>query len=140
MATRPDLLDRALIVGLPPIPEDERRPEGELWAAFEKARPSILGALFDAVAGALKTVSSLRLERIPRMADFALWATAAESALGWKAGAFIDAYTGNRREATESALEADPVAGAVRALMQKQEQWNGTATELWQILNVWCEL
>jgi hypothetical protein len=135
VATRPDLLDRALIVGLPPIPEDERRPEGELWAAFEKARPSILGALFDAVAGALKTVSSLRLERIPRMADFALWATAAESALGWKSGAFIDAYTGNRREATESALEADPVAGAVRALMQNQEQWNGTATELWQILN-----
>jgi hypothetical protein len=55
--------------------------------------------------------------------------------LGWRSGAFIDAYTGNRREATESALEADPVAGAVRALMQKQEQWTGTATELWQTLN-----
>ncbi len=135
VATRPDLLDRALIVVLPPIPEDERRPEGELWAAFEKARPSILGALFDAVAGALGTVSSLRLEQIPRMADFALWAMAAESALGWKSGAFLGAYTGNRREATESALEADPVAGAVRAHMQRRKMWKGTPTELWQTLN-----
>jgi len=135
VATRPDLLDRALIVSLPPIPEEERKPEGDLWSAFEKARPSILGALLDAVAGALGKVSSLRLERMPRMADFALWATAAEYALGWKPRAFMDAYTGNRREATESALEADPVTGAVRALVEKQEQWAGTATELWQTLN-----
>ncbi len=69
------------------------------------------------------------------MADFAVWATAAEESLGWESGTFIDAYTGNRREATESALEADPVTGTVRALMQKQEQWTGTATELWQLLN-----
>jgi hypothetical protein len=69
------------------------------------------------------------------MADFAVWATAAEDALGWEPGAFIDAYMGNRREATESALEADPVAGAVRALMEKHERWAGTATELWQALN-----
>jgi hypothetical protein len=69
------------------------------------------------------------------MADFAVWATAAEESLGWEPGAFMDAYMGNRREATESALEADPVAGAVRVLMEKQEQWAGTATELWQTLN-----
>jgi hypothetical protein len=112
VATRPDLLDRGLIVTLPPIPEEKRRPEAELWRDFEKARPRILGALFDAVSGALGAVESVRLEGMPRMADFAVWATAAEESLGWEPGAFMDAYTGNRKEATESVLEADPVAAA----------------------------
>jgi hypothetical protein len=134
VATRPDLIDRALSVSLPPIPENERKPEAELWADFEKARPSILGALFDAVAGALAGVSSLRLEGMPRMADFALWAAAAEGALGWESGSFIKAYVGNREEANEATLEADPVAGAVRELMKDRDEWSGTATQLWKEL------
>jgi hypothetical protein len=134
VATRPDLLDRALIVSLPPIPEEKRRPEAELWRDFETARPAILATLFDAVAGALGAVSSIRLERMPRMADFAVWATAAEDALGWKCGAFMEAYAGNRQDATEGALEADPVAIAVREFMQDREEWIGSAGELWEAL------
>lgn len=135
VATRPDLLDRAILITLPSIPEEKRKPEAELWREFEKARPFILGALFDAVSCALGTVESVRLEGMPRMADFAVWATAAEEALGWESGSFMAAYTGNREEATESALEADPVAGAVRALMANREEWSGTTTELWKSLN-----
>jgi hypothetical protein len=135
VATRPDLLDRSIIISLPPIPEDKRKPEAELWREFEKARPAILGALLDAVSGALRTVEGVRLEGVPRMSDFAVWATAAEEALGLEPGAFMEAYAGNRREATESALEADPVAAAVREFMQNRQRWVGTATELWQALN-----
>jgi hypothetical protein len=36
-------------------------------------RPRILGALFDAAAHGLRRLSRVRLERSPRMADFALW-------------------------------------------------------------------
>ena len=36
------------------------------------------GALFDAVSGALRSVEGVRLEGMPRMADFAVWVTAAE--------------------------------------------------------------
>jgi hypothetical protein len=135
VATRPDLLDRALIVPLPPIPEEKRRPEAALWRQFEETRPAILAALFDAVSGALEMVESVRLEGMPRMADFAVWATAAEHALGWESGAFITAYAGNRAEAAESALEADPVAVAARAFMEDREEWSGTAGDLWEALN-----
>jgi hypothetical protein len=135
VATRPDLLDRALIVSLPPIPEERRRPEAALWREFEETLPAVLAALFDAVSGALATVESVRLEGMPRMADFAVWATAAERALGWEQGAFMTAYAGNRAEAAESALEADPVAVAVRAFMEDREEWSGTAGELWEALN-----
>jgi hypothetical protein len=68
------------------------------------------------------------------MADFALWATAAEGALGWEPGDFMKAYSGNRAEATESALDADPVAGAVRELMRDRDEWRGPAGELWEAL------
>ena len=44
----------------------------------------ILGALFDAVSGALRELPSTKLSSLPRMADFALWVTASEKALGWQ--------------------------------------------------------
>jgi hypothetical protein len=69
------------------------------------------------------------------MADFAVWATAAEECLDWEPGAFMAPYTGDRREATESALEANPVAATVREFMRDKERWAGTATELWKALN-----
>ena len=53
IVTRPDLADRAVFLTLEPIPEERRRPEQELWAAFEAERPRILGVLLDAVAKGL---------------------------------------------------------------------------------------
>ena len=63
------------------------------------------------------------------MADFALWATACETAL-WPAGTFLSAYSGNRDAAVEDVVDADPVAAAVRAVMAGQAEWRGTASEL----------
>ncbi len=74
IVTRPDLADRAIFLTLESIPEERRRPEKELWEAFNKARPQILGALLDAVSLGLRRLPETRLERLPRMADFALWA------------------------------------------------------------------
>jgi hypothetical protein len=114
---------------LEPIPEDRRRPEQELWAAFELERPRILGVLLDAVVKGLAMLPHTRLERLPRMADFALWATACETAL-WPLGTFMAAYGSNRAEAVETVIEADPVASAVRGLMGGPTEWTGTAATL----------
>jgi hypothetical protein len=127
---------------LEPIPEDKRLPEGELWAAFEADQPRILGALLDAVVAGLRRLPEIRLQKLPRMADFAIWATACETALRhqdgtfWKAGTFMDAYSGNIDEAVETVLSANPVATAVRAFMdiQATTTWTGTATDLLDLL------
>jgi hypothetical protein len=126
---RPDLADRAVFLTLQAIPEERRRAEAELWAAFEVERPRILGVLLDAVVEGLKRLPETRLRKPPRMADFALWATACETAL-WPAGTFWSAYCRNRYEAVEGVIEADPVANAVRALVSKRTAWTGTASEL----------
>jgi hypothetical protein len=129
IVTRPDLADRAVFLTLQPIPEEHRRPEQELWAAFDAARPRVLGVLLDAVVVGLKRLPETRLEKLPRMADFALWATACETAL-WPAGTFWSAYCGNRDEAVEGVIDADPIATAMRAVMATRTVWTGTASDL----------
>jgi len=82
---RPDLADRAVFLTLEPISDDRGRPEKDLWDKFEVARPLILGALLDGVVHGLQRLPHIRLEKLPRMADFALWGTACETAF-WPPG------------------------------------------------------
>jgi len=134
IVTRADLADRAIFLTLEAIPEERRRPDTELWAEFYDAQPKILGTLLDAVSYGLKQLPNPRPGRLPRMADFALWATACEPAL-WPVGTFRAAYAGNRDEVVDSVIEADPVSLAIRSLISKQTEWAGTATELLNALN-----
>jgi hypothetical protein len=130
ISSRHDLIDRSIITVLPVILESERREEKELWRGFEAARPRILGALCDAVSCALLNIESIKLDRLPRMADFAKWVTAAEPALPWRPGEFMQAYTGNQSEAICLALDSDVIACAVRQFMEDKHQWEGTPTDL----------
>ena len=127
--TRPDLADRAVFLTLGPITEQQRRPEKELWRDFELQRPSILGAMLDIAAHGLRTFSDVRIKRWPRMADFAQWATACESAFV-PPGTFLRAYSENRSAVRDGVLDADPVAARVRELMARCSTWSGSASEL----------
>jgi hypothetical protein len=127
--SRPDLADRAIFLTLAPICESQRRPESELWREFEIVRPHILGALLDGVVHGLRALGGIHLDRLPRMADFALWAAACETAL-WPASTFARAYAANRSAAIESVIEADPIATSVRAIMVDRTMWSGSASEL----------
>ena len=137
LTDRADLADRAVTIHLAPIDEEARTPEDELTAAFEAKRPTILGALLDAVSAALRNIDTVKLDRAPRMADFAKWITAAESGLGWSPGRFLAVYSENRCAVTESAFEADAVAVAIRDYVSRDhpDGWTGTATELLAALN-----
>ncbi len=132
---RPDLADRAIVLALRPISDNERRAERELLAEFEIVRPKVLGALLDAVATGLKMLPQTKLDEVPRMADFAFWVAACEAAL-WDEGTFAAAYSANRDNLVETVLEANPVAGAIRdLLLANNGEWTGTATKLLDDLN-----
>ena len=83
-------------------------------------------------ATACEMLPDVRLDRLPRMADFALWAAACETAL-WPAGTFARAYAANRRAAIEDAIDADPVAACVRELMAERGSWTGSAADLLRV-------
>jgi hypothetical protein len=115
---------------LPAIPLEKRRTESTIWREFEAAQPRLLGASLDAVSVALREVSHVALPELPRMADFAQWAVAAESGLGLERGAFLARYETNRAQANELALEASPVAAAALVFLLGRDEWRGTATAL----------
>jgi hypothetical protein len=135
MVERPDLANRCLLIMLEPIAKEKRRAESELYAAFDKIRPTVLGALLDGVVTGLRELPNTELAELPRMADFALWVVACEKAF-WDAGTFMEAYTGNLEETNETLMESDPVAKAIQELMTPLlEPWKGTATELLEQLS-----
>jgi len=129
---RSDLLDRALLLDLPVIAEDDRRREKDFWADFHEVAPAILGALLSAVSTSLARESSVKLARLPRMADFAIQVTAAAPAFGWGENQFLLAYTDNRDKAHETVVDDSLIASAVRALVGPDTAgtWSGTASEL----------
>jgi hypothetical protein len=129
VVTRPDLAERAVFLHLQAIPAERRRPEGEYWRDFDVALPTILGALLDGLVEGLRRENAVRLPDLPRMADFAVWASACETAW-WPEGTFWTAYTGNRAKADDDVIDANPVAAAVRDYMRDRPVWIGTATEL----------
>ncbi len=135
LARRDDLRDRALIINLPSLPDDRRRDERSFWAEFESARPRILGALLSAISGALGDRSSTSLRSTPRMADFALWVTAAERGLGWEAGSFMKAYGENIEAAVQLSAEFNVVGQAIKQMADEKGGWQGTATDLLAALN-----
>jgi hypothetical protein len=134
VATRPDLLDRSVLITLTPITEADRKPEDELWRDFHEARPRILGALLDAVAVGLANINTVKLDRLPRMADFAKWVTACEPGFGWKSGTFMQAYLDNRAMANESAIEGSTIGALMVKLMEDRDSFTGTAKELMELV------
>jgi hypothetical protein len=150
---RPDLADRSMFLILANIADDNRKAEKQFWSDFEAARPRILGALLDGVAHGLLKLPTTKLARIPRMADFALWGTACETAY-WDAGTFMRAYGQNRDDAVGAVIEADNVATAVQKFMderpdlkqqqqerldldtKRRDEWTGTAANLLDALKM----
>jgi hypothetical protein len=120
IASRSDLLDRALLIKLEAIPKNKRKTEREFWAEFEKEKTSIFSALVSAVSSALKNIENIRLPELPRMADFALWATAAEQGLELEENAFLKAYTQNRKDAHSIVLEDSIFAEVLQELLRKK--------------------
>lgn len=135
ISTRPDLLDRSLIINLPTINDEHCQGEDELWSKFEQERPELLGALCTALSSAICKLPKTKLQRKPRMADFALWVTAAEEALGWSSGEFINTYHKNLKIGVVLGVEVSPAGQTLREFIAQRRSWKGTATELLRELN-----
>ena len=134
VATRGDLLDRSIVLDLPRIPESERMRDKDLVERLERLQPSILGLILDATVMGLGREKEIKIDNLPRMADFASWVVACEPALPWKEGEFMEVYKQATEEAMVDLVESDPFANAVIKLAQDNGRYEGTATMLWELL------
>lgn len=124
---RGDLADRLLTVELDRIPDERRRLDADVDTAWRQAHPRILGALCDLTAAVLTQLPTVKLDALPRMADYARVLGAVDRVLGTDGYAN---YVGQRHRLAEDVVDADPVASAVRVHVDRAGSWTGTAAEL----------
>ena len=135
LPVRSDLLDRAILLDVPALADDQRQTEQTFWPAFEAVRARVLGALLTGAAGVLRELPQTVATGGPRLIDFARFVGAAEEAFGWKAGTFLAAYERNRHGGHLVALEATPLVEPLRNLLSHRSMtsvgpWEGTAHDL----------
>ncbi|MFD7879660.1 ATP-binding protein [Streptomyces sp. NPDC059766] len=126
-----DLAERVLMLDLQLIDSHRRRSEEELDATFAAVRPAVLGALFDVLACALAVLPSVRLESMPRMADFARVLAAVDQSQGWNT---LGDYLATSANVATDAMEGDLFAIAIAALVDQAGTWHGTAGQLLEAL------
>lgn len=113
IAKNGDLQERTLKVFLPAIESQGRKDEKAFWSDFDSALPGILGGLFTVLSEILRNLPTTNLDEKPRLADFSLWITAGENALGWDSGCFNRLYIETLREAKKDCADADDFVRAV---------------------------
>jgi hypothetical protein len=121
------LSSRSIKFDLPSV-RDTRKPEGKLFSDFEAVRPRILGALYTAVSAALRNLPKTESDKIPRLADWALWVTAAEPATGFIPGTILGTYRTAREADVKDLLSGDVAQKVIEFATPKK--WEGTGKEL----------
>lgn len=125
-ALAPDLADRALPVTLMPIPDEHRQDEESFWAAWQEEHPALLGAVLDLAAAVLRRLPGIRLDRKPRMADFARILAAVDAELGTDA---LKRYGSTAADLAADSLSGDPFAVRLQEHFA-QSGFSGTSAEL----------
>lgn len=126
-----DLAERMMALELQPIPDSRRRSEEDLDAAYNAARPVILGSLLDLLSQVQATLPGVHLDEMPRLADFARVLAAVDQVTGWTT---LADYTGAARSVNADALEGDPFGSAVAAWIGANGAWTGTAAQLMDLI------
>ena len=134
-ATRADLLDRMLPIHMSPIDKRQRKKIASLQKEFQTILPEILGYIFDIIVKVLNRLGEVKLEELPRMADFAELGELIARCLGYPDGKFTEAYNKNIGFTNAEAVGASAVATAINALMNTRATWSGKAHELLLKLN-----
>lgn len=135
VATKSDLLDRMLTIHLSPINKKQRKKLSSVQKEFHNILPQLLGFIFDTVVKVLNRLGEVKMEELPRMADFAEIGELIARCLGYPEGRFTEVYNRNIGFNNEEAVNSSPVATAIISLMNSQAIWSGKSHTLLLKLN-----
>ena len=135
---KPDFLDRSVPISLRPIFGDRRLTENEIRQRVQELLPKARGYLLSIVPMAMQIYADVEKElmgKLPRMADFVIWAESGLRAMGFPPNAFFDAYQQVKKRETEDLAKENTLIIAIQELMEGKDEWKGTSTELLEALN-----
>jgi hypothetical protein len=127
---RGDVQDRTLPIELERLDTRKRLPEDDFWMQFSLAHPQLLGAVFDALSGALRARHTVVLEERPRLADWGLYAAALYESQGWGVEQFVEDWKGVEQAQQQGTLDGSIVAQAVIFYMKDKDRVELSAAKL----------
>jgi hypothetical protein len=135
LISRPDLLDRTILLHLDRIDPEHRRDEAEMWQEFDKVKANILGGMFDILARAMAILPTIKLRNLPRLADFARWGYAIAEAIGKGLGEeFLEAYQKNINRQHAEIIQDNTLCLALVRFMEDRSVWEGLISEAYTCL------
>ena len=130
---KPDFIDRECPMHLGIMPESRRLTDAEIRAKAEMLIPKVRGFILSIMPEAVTLYSQVEAElkgKLPRMADFVIWAECGIRAMGFKPMSFFDAYTeAKHREIADVAMDT-LLVNAIQGLMAGQDEWIGPSKDL----------
>jgi hypothetical protein len=115
-ALRGDLGDRLVLVDLETIDKRRNGSETAIRDQHKGMRPRILGAFCTLLSRVLRTLPTVHLEEMPRMADFARVLAALDEIRGTRS---LATYLRQRERIADDVVQGDPVGSAVAEWLEE---------------------
>lgn len=119
VATRPDLLDRAVIISMAAISSSETRAQSEIAKDFEQDYANLFGGLVVLASKVLEVLDSVQTRGLPRMTEYSRFGIAVEKSLGLEDGTFLRVYQRNLMMRAEVSFDQDSLCTAIMDLLTK---------------------
>lgn len=135
---KPDFLDRSVPIVLRPIFGDGRLTESEIKMRIKDLLPRARGYILSIIPRAMELYPEVEKElqgKLPRMADFMIWAECGLRAMGYPGSSFFNAYRQVKIRETEDLAKENTLIIALQELMDGKSTWSGTSSELLEALN-----
>jgi len=129
--SRPDLLDRMLIIPLDRVSADARMTVTSVENGFRTAHAALFGGLLNALAETLSRLPDVTDDGLSRMADFHRAGRAAALALGVPSEQFDEAMRIAISRQQAGALD-NPLALALLLFARSVRRWQGEPQELFE--------
>ncbi len=125
-----DLMDRSIICKLHRISPEKRKPEQDLWREFDRSLPGILGGIFDTIVKSMAIYPTVKIDKLPRLADFAKWGYAIAEALGTSGDQFLKDFAANVKNQNESVVEKNVLCQAIMGLVYGKSNIEGSVADI----------
>ena len=86
--------------------------------------PNLLGFIFNVLVKVLGRIGEVKLQELPRMADFAEMGELVARCLDYKDNEFTEAYNRNIGFTNQEAIDSSSTATVIIAMMDKQPVWS----------------
>lgn len=130
MNTKPDLLERSIVLTLDKLDGSSIKGLNTLQRQFNTVLPKLLDQLYLAVSHVLGIIADVRLDNSPRMADFSLYLVAIADYFGVTSKEIMSIYFENIKQVNDIIID-DPVIQALfQVLDNHSNSYTGSATAL----------